>query len=423
MFKVPKLATLTKWVYENNPINEVAQITLENRFLDGRKINLKGQTALHFGNVSYLGLDTDLRLKKAAAEAIYNYGVQFSSSRAYLQLPLFEELEDLLAQIYDSRPTLVTPSTTLAHLAAMPLFFYEKDAVLIDYQAHASLQLCLETVRGKGLHIEVLAHGNMDLLEERLEALSQKFEKVWYIADGVYSMFGDICDVARLQYFYNRFENLYFYIDDAHGMSWTGKNGRGFAAENLGLKERMLLVTSLNKAFAAGGGAIVCPDEDTKLWLKRCGSSYVFSGPMQPSAVAAAIESAKIHLSPEINLRQQKLLENIRYFREQAELNHIRLIDLSESPIFFVVVGRVDTCARLCWHLREAGFFTNAGIFPAVPLNQSGLRISINYHHSKTDIRNLCRVLGELLPLELSRDNFSKEKKAHTLFQEELLDV
>ncbi len=409
MFKVPKYASRTNWVYETNPWQEVVQITLENENLDGHHIQIKGQNVVNFGNVSYLGLDTDSRLKKAAAEAIYRFGVQFSSSRSFVQLPLFEELEGLLEIMY-GRPVVVTPSTTLGHLAAMPLFFNEKDAVLIDYQAHASLQLVLETCRAKGTLVELLPHGDLNFLEEKIKSLAGKVEKIWYVADGVYSMFGDCSDLKGLKTLYDKYENLYFYLDDAHGMSWTGKNGVGFVAENFGMQDRMLLLTSLNKAFAAGGGAIVCPNLEVKTWLKRCGSSLVFSGPVQPSALAAGIESAKIHLSPEIETRQKKVADNIQYFIEQARLNKILLADESPTPVFFVAAGGLQTGVRLCWHLREAGFYTNLGIFPAVPLNQTGLRVSIHHHLEKKDIYEMCRVLAELIPIELAQDNYSMEK-------------
>jgi len=408
MFKVPKFAALTKQVYESTDSKSVTQLVLNDQNLDGRYIHLGDTKALHFGNVSYVGLDVDERLKVAAQQAISQYGVQFSSSRSFLSLSLYEELEANLSQMF-GRPAVVTPSTTLGHFSAIPLFIHPEDSVFMDYQAHASLQLAIETIRGNGTRVEKLKHADMDLLEAKIKSTKGK-GNVWYIADGIYSMFGDRCDMKALNTLQDKYPNLFLYLDDAHGISWTGKNGAGAIAEDIKHPDRTLLAISLNKGIGAGGGALICPDKTVETYLRRSGASLVFSGPIQPSALAAGIMSTKIHLSPEIKERQQKVHSNIQYFKEKALENGLVLADEGDSPIFLVGVGRVDTGIRVCRKLREAGYYTNIGGFPAVPLNQTGLRVSIHYHLEKEDISGLCRVLAEMIPMEMTADNYSMEK-------------
>lgn len=363
---------------------------------------MHGTEAIHFGNVSYLGLETDERLKQAAIEAINRYGIQFSSSRAYLQLPLYEELEALLEQMY-GRPVVVTASTTLGHLAAMPAFIHPEDAVLVDYQAHASIQLVLQTVKALGTHVELVLHNDFNILEERVKALSEKHSRVWYMADGVYSMFGNVVPAVQLNYLMERYEKLHAYLDDAHGISWTGTHGTGYVHDLFPkMHDRILLVGSMAKGFASTGGFIVCPDEATKTMLRRAGSTLVFSGPLHASSLAAAIESAKIHLSDEIKVRQQKVKSNIRYFLESAERHNVFLADRSETPIFFIGVGKMISAAKVCRNLREAGCYTNLGVYPAVGLNQTGVRISIHHAIEKNEIDYLLRLTSEFLAEELA---------------------
>src|SRR6185436_14972501 len=119
----------------------------------------------------------------------------------------------------------------------------------------------------------------------------------WYMADGVYSMYGDYAPLKDIMQLLYNHEQLHLYVDDAHGMSWAGKNGAGFAKTILPRHERMFLVTSLNKAFAAGGGCLVYPNDDWKRKVRNCGSTMIFSGPVQPPLLGAAIASAQIHLS------------------------------------------------------------------------------------------------------------------------------
>lgn len=408
MFKLSPFASRANEVYNKIPWQEVIHQTFASEAVDGRHIRLHDTEAIHFGNVSYVGLDVDERLKNAAIEAIRRYGVQFSSSRSYVQLPLYEQLEDLLQQMF-GRPTVVTPTTTLGHQACMPLLMLDGDAVLVDYQAHASLQTVLEIVRSKGAKVEYVLHNDVERLEQRLAELTSKHERVWYVADGIYSMYGDPGPLSALPGLMKKFDNLCLYLDDAHGMSWTGENGTGFVCDQMPLNERTVLVTSLNKGFASGGGAIVCPNEEVKTWLRRCGGTLIFSGPVQPSALAAGIESAKIHLSPEIEMRQNRVKENIRHFIEVAKQYNVVLADDSETPIFFVGVGKMEAGAKLCWQLREAGYYTNLGIFPAVPQNRTGLRISLCYHTEKEDIEQLIRLIAEMMPMVIAEENSSQE--------------
>jgi 7-keto-8-aminopelargonate synthetase-like enzyme len=39
----------------------------------------------------------------------------------------------------------------------------------------------------------------MDLLEERINKLKDKYDKIWFMADGVYSMYGDFLPAQQLK--------------------------------------------------------------------------------------------------------------------------------------------------------------------------------------------------------------------------------
>ena len=112
--------------------------TIEDHAIDGRVVHIDCQKKLNFGSCSYLGHEMQESLKAGAIDAINRYGTQFSSSRSYLETPLYQELEGLLNQITGGH-TIVTPTTTLAHMAALPALIDERDAVFVDHQDHASI--------------------------------------------------------------------------------------------------------------------------------------------------------------------------------------------------------------------------------------------------------------------------------------------
>jgi 7-keto-8-aminopelargonate synthetase-like enzyme len=99
--------------------------TAEDAELDGREITLAGRRALSFGSCSYLGLEMDPRMREAVCDAVMRYGTQFSSSRAYLSAPLYAEVEELLGDAFGGH-VLVAPSTTLGHLATLPVIVGER---------------------------------------------------------------------------------------------------------------------------------------------------------------------------------------------------------------------------------------------------------------------------------------------------------
>ena len=115
-------------------------------------------------------------------------------------------------------------------------------------------------------------------------------------------MFGDAAPISALHDLLDHYPRFHFYCDDAHGMSWAGPHGRGYALAARPLRDRMIIATSLVKAFSAGGGALIFPDAESCRKVRTCGGPMIFSGPVQPPMLGAAIASARIHLSPE-NLR------------------------------------------------------------------------------------------------------------------------
>lgn len=383
---------------------KIAHQIIEDEVLDGRSITIDGQKLVNFGSCSYMGLETDERLKAGAIEAIMKYGTQFSSSRAYLSVTLYREIEDLLGQIFKA-PICLAPTTTLCHQANISVLIGDNDAVILDYQVHESVQNAVKLLRARNIHVEIIRHNNMDVLEERIQALGRKHAKIWYMADGVYSILGDLAPMGSLANLLHQYEQFHLYIDDAHGLSWSGENGAGYVKSQLWHHDRMILVTSLAKSFAACGGVTIFPNEETRNLVRNCGPTLMFSGPIQPPVLGAAIASAKIHLTEEIYVRQEQLLERVLFFNQRARELKLPLITTSLSPIFFVGLGKPDAGYDMAKKIMENGFFVNISVFPSVALAQAGLRIPVSLHHSLEDIDNLLHLIARELPNTL--DKFS----------------
>jgi 7-keto-8-aminopelargonate synthetase-like enzyme len=372
------------------------------------RIKLKGSEKVNFGSCSYLGLEFDPRLKEAAKEVIDRYGTQFSESRAYVSLKLYTELESLLSQIFEAH-CVVMPTTTLGHIATIPVVVGDGDAVILDHQVHNSVQTAAALLKPRGLPVEMLRHSRMDLLEERIKLLAGKYDRVWYMADGIYSMFGDGCPVEEVYGLMERYAQLYFYVDDAHGMSICGRHGRGYVLEGRRLHPKMIMATSLNKAFASGGGVLVFPDAGLARKVRACGGPLITSGPMQPAALGAALAAARIHLSAEIYELQAELRDKRRFAAGLLERYGLPVVSRSRASVFFIGVGLPKVGYNLVDRMLKCGYYLNLGIFPAVPMKQTGVRFTITRLHKYSQIESMIADLAEQLPRALEEEGSSLE--------------
>ncbi len=382
---------------------------LESNSIEGRHVQLDGRELLQFGSCSYLGLETDPRLKEGAIAATMRYGTQYSSSRAFASIPLYAEIEEMLEELFGGS-VLVTPTTTLGHFAALPVLIREDDAVILDQQVHNSVQMAANLVRVQGTHVEMIRHNRMDILEERIEELRKKHRQIWYLADGIYSMYGDLAPMDELAALLNRYEQFHLYVDDAHGVSWYGKHGRGYALERLPIHERMVVAVSFAKGFGTGGGALVFPEPEMRRRVRNCGGPPIFSGPLQPPMLGALLASARIHLSDEIYERQAALQEKMQLCNRLLMEYGLPVVSPSEAPIRYVGLGLPRVAFNLVNRLMKEGFYANPAPFPVVPMKRSGLRFTLTTHQTLEDIQRFIEAIARNLPETLREEDTSLEE-------------
>jgi 7-keto-8-aminopelargonate synthetase-like enzyme len=377
--------------------------------LHDNHISLKGKTVINFGSCSYLGLEFDSRLREASKAAIDHYGTQFSESRAYVSVKLYQQLEELLSKIFEAS-CVVTPTTTLGHIANIPVLMTSADVLITDQQVHNSVVTAVKLLRSAGTHVEVLRHNRMDLLEDRIKILRNKHSKIWYLADGVYSMFGDTAPLDDLYRLLDIYPQFHLYIDDAHGMSIQGTHGRGSVLNNRRFHPKMVLGTSLNKAFASGGGVMVYPNTELARKVRTCGSPLITSGPLQPAQLGAAVAAATIHLTDEIYGMQEDLQERIMFTNLMLKKYHLPVIAENNAAIFFVGVHLPKVGYNMVRRMLEAGYYINLGIFPAVPMKNTGIRFTITRLHSFSQIEAMVRTMSEELPRALKDEGVTLEE-------------
>lgn len=373
------------------------RLRVEDQAPTGETITVGGEKLLNFGSCAYLGLNVDERLKEGAIDAIRKYGPVFSSSTAYTSVDLYALLEEKLERIFGNT-VLVPTTTTLGHLSVLPVLVRPGDLVLLDHQVHASVQLTGSALRGMGAHVESVPHNDVAALRSILDARGRDHAKVWYLADGVYSMFGDTAPVADIMELVELYPNLQVYFDDAHGVGWMGTHGKGFVLSQVDMHDRMIVIGSLAKSWGAGGSVLVLPGAEIAEQVLLAGATFTFSGPLHPAELGAAVAAADIHLSPELEVRQRELMSRIDYVRDRLVAAQLPVMSLARTPLWYIRVGTVRNASILARRLIDDGFYPNVSGFPAVALGMDGIRFTNTLYHTQDHLERFLDALERYVP-------------------------
>ncbi len=343
------------------------------------EVTLKGnRKVLMFGSNSYMGLTNHPEVKEAALKAVSKYGTGNAGSR-FLNgtLDIHCELEAELADWLGKEAAVLFSTGFQVNQGVIATLLKRQDYLLMDFNDHASILDGARLSMAKPIRYP---HNDMNKLEEILATLEADKVK-FIIADGVFSMEGDIAKLPELALLADKFEATLM-IDDAHGLGVLGDRGSGTVA-HFGLTDRVdYIMGTFSKSLAAIGG-FVAADKMSVEYLKHHSRAFIFSASMPASAAASALTALKIiKREPE---RIEKLWRNT--LKMQEGLNVLGYdIGCSETPIIPVYVGDEITLMKMCKRLEEEGIFVNPILPPAVQPNQCLVRVSLMATHTKAQI-------------------------------------
>jgi len=335
------------------------------------------------------------------------YGTAFASSRSYLSLGLFKELENLLEKIF-KKPVYVTSSTSMATQTLFTTHIAAGDALVVDRTAHQSIQVAASITSTMGVNVMKVPHADEAETIAIVTSLLPDHNTVWYAADGMYGMSSEAVSMKLIQRLVNLSPKVRIFVDDAHGMSVFGSRGQGYFLSQLEklpiLTERIFIVTSLSKAFGSRGGVIIFPNEDEKLKTLFSPNPSMFSGPEPPAVLGASIASAKLHLDGTVALYQKELHQKLSLFYSLAEKAGLPFICQDTTiPIVYLVVGDTLVATIICRELlKNDNIFSNCTGYPVVPKVQAGLRFLITRMHTNADIEKLVTSLSKYLPSSMT---------------------
>lgn len=368
----------------------------------GPEAEMEGKTKIMLGSNNYLGLTANERVKRAARDALDRYGTALTGSRLLNgTIPLHQELEEEIAAWLNEEDALVFTTGYQANLGCIGTLLGPSDTVICDSADHASI---LDGCKLSGARIRPYRHKNMAKLGKMLERASDDPGGVLVVVDGVFSMEGDICDLAPVAELC-RSAGARLMVDEAHAVGVLGPTGAG-TAELFGLQGEVdLRMGTFSKSLASCGGFIAGP-KDVIDYLRIASRPFLFTASSVPAAVGAALEAVRICRSEEGAELFDRVLDNARYLYEGLKTLDFQLIqptqvpDVGEviSPIVPIVIGD-DIEAVTCWKaLYDEGIFTNVALYPAVPRGGALLRTSVMATHEREHLDRAIEIFKSSMP-------------------------
>jgi 8-amino-7-oxononanoate synthase len=355
----------------------------------GSSVVTHGKRRVMIGSNNYLGLTHHPRVQAASKAAIDRFGTGCTGSR-FLNgnLALHEQLEAELCKFLGKEACLVFATGFLSNQGALSALVGRNDVIYCDRENHASI---IEGTRSAIGDTVKFRHNDMVDLERVLSSTREKYEGALIVADGVFSMSGDILNLPKVVELAKQY-NCRVYVDDAHALGVLGPKGQGTEWHFNMKGSADIVMGTFSKSFASIGG-VVASSKEVIEYIKHKARHFIFSAAMPPAAAATVLEALRVVQEEPQHL--EALWQNARFM--SAELSRMGYNTLgSQTPIIPLLIGDDLMAFSFTQHLYEAGVFATPVVRPAVPDGCALIRTSYMASHTRSDLQYALDVLERL---------------------------
>jgi 7-keto-8-aminopelargonate synthetase-like enzyme len=352
-------------------------------------LEIEGRELLSFAGCSYLGLAHHPRVIEALHAGLENQGISSGASRATSGNSVAHvELEEHAARFLGCEAALLVPNGYLANLVVAQGLAADHDLALVDARAHASTR---DALAASGWNVAEYAHADAGDASRVLR--EHRPSSVAIFTDGVYPASKTIAPLRDLLALLPRDRGT-LVVDDCHASGVLGARGRG-TCEHFGLSDpRIVITTTLSKAFGCLGGLIAGTAQVVERVRERS-RAFVCASPIPPALARAG--SAAIRELEEHPERLARLRANASRLRE-----HFAKLDLPapelDLPVFAFTLRPAERMERVQRALLERGIFVPMLRYPDGFDDEHGyLRVAVNAEHSPADVGRLSRELESAL--------------------------
>jgi 8-amino-7-oxononanoate synthase len=366
----------------------------------GPETIIDGRPYLYFAGTGYLGLQGHPEVLRAAAEAIYQYGIASATSRTgFGNNPPTLDVEGRAANFFGQEAAFYYISGYVGN-AILALWLRDQfDVAFLDELAHYSVVEGLSLAQRP---VFTFRHCDPDDLAAQLAAHLPAGQRPLVMSDGVFPSLGHVAPLPSYLDVLERYPGSLICLDDAHAGGALGPEGRGtldyFDLDNTRTARTaagvgLYFSGTLSKALGGQGGIITGSRE----WIDQLkASSHYYNGASQPAVPVAAASAKALEIVTNHPELRQHLSDNVQ--RAKAGLHRMGLeVEDTPVPIIPLTIGSGANMERIQQALMQQGIAiaytrTYAGVGA-----EGLLRIAIFATHTPEMIDHLLGELGECL--------------------------
>ncbi len=350
-------------------------------------IFVNNKKMLNLSSNDYLGLSTRKDLEKEFLKKYENYKeFLFSAASARLLTgtsSVYKKLENKLANIFQKDKCLIFNTGFQCNLGIISALAQKNTLILSDKLNHASIIAGMKLSGAQFFRYKHLDYENLEML---LKKHRSEYERTLIISESVFSMDGDIADIAKLIELKKKY-NAMLMIDEAHAFGVFGENICGVCEEQGLLKDADVITATFGKSLASVGA--FCVANSTIIdYLINKSAPFIFSTALAPVNVMWTY--FLLNEKFEVVKNQQKKLQNLI-----TQVN-LYMNTNQRTQIIPFIIGDNDKTKMEAQALQDMGFYVLPIRPPTVPPNTSRLRISLTADITFDELRPLLDKLKQV---------------------------
>eukprot|EP01062_Namystynia_karyoxenos_P020609 TRINITY_DN17800_c0_g1_i1.p1 TRINITY_DN17800_c0_g1~~TRINITY_DN17800_c0_g1_i1.p1 ORF type:complete len:574 (+),score=154.97 TRINITY_DN17800_c0_g1_i1:105-1724(+) len=361
---------------------------------------------INLASYNYLGFaENPPEVNEMVKKCIRQYGTSAASPSFELgRTGPLAELERCTAEFVGKEAAMVVGMGFATNAATLPALATRGTLIVSDCLNHSSL---VSGARGSSAVIRVFQHNRYDQLEavvrkaiwEGQPRTHRPWAKIIILIEGVYSMEGEIVDLAKVVQIKKRYK-CDLYVDEAHSIGALGASGKG-VCESCGVnpKDVDILMGTYTKSFGSIGG-YVAGDKRVIDRLRRSTGGSVCATAMAAPCCEQAVGALRViqgKICPgEGPKRLRSIRENAAFFRQGLVKLGLTVYGCDESPVIPALLynpAKMPAFSREC---LKRGLAVVVVGYPATPLIESRVRFCISAEHTREDLQRALDIIAEV---------------------------
>lgn len=355
---------------------------------EGKDVIVNGERMLNLSSNDYLGVASDVELRREFLETLTpeTFFPGSSSSRLLTgNFSVYNVLEEQLTGLFGTESALVFNSGYHANTGILPAVSNAQTLILADKWVHASL---IDGIRLSAAKCIRYRHNDFQQVERLLNEYSQAYDKIIIATESIFSMDGDVSDLRALVALKRLHPHVLLYVDEAHAFGVRGINGLGCAEEQGCIGDIDFLVGTFGKAAASAGAYIVCSKMMREYLINKM-RTFIFTTALPP--VTVQWTSFVVGHLAALQHKRTHLLQISRQLKEAVEKQGFACP--SDSHIIPLTMGASAAAINKAEELQRQGFYALPVRPPTVPEGTSRIRFSLTADISEEEMKQLIEIL------------------------------